>query len=221
MIRACLFDLDGVVVDTAKYHFLAWRNLAGELGFEFTEADNERLKGVSRMDSLEILLEVGGMGGSFTDAEKLAMADTKNSRYLEYIMRMTPGEVLPGVERFLRELRDNGIGIALGSVSRNAMTILDRVGIRGLFDAVVDGTVVSKAKPDPEVFLRGAAMLGVKEPDCVVFEDAVAGIEAARRAGMRSIGVGSPATLCRADAVIAGFDGFSIASMRELLQEKA
>ncbi|MDE5944858.1 MAG: beta-phosphoglucomutase, partial [Rikenella sp.] len=190
MIRAAIFDLDGVIVDTAKYHYLAWRRLAEELGFDFSARDNERLKGVSRMRSLEILLEVGGFGaGAFTEAQRQQMADRKNGWYVEYISRMTPDEILPGVLSFLEEVRADGVRTALGSASRNTGIILERLRIGGLFDAVVDGTMVGRTKPDPEVFLTGAAMLGggILPAECVVFEDAEAGIEAARAAGMYSV----------------------------------
>src|SRR5574344_391382 len=177
-IKACLFDLDGVIVDTAKYHYIAWRELASELGFDFSTKDNERLKGVSRMASLEILLEVGKIT-NISDEQKQEMAARKNANYVTLISNMKPDEVLPGAEDFLRELRKNGIKIALGSASKNAMTILNRLHLTELFDAIIDGTKVSKAKPDPEVFLKGAEALGMKPQECVVFEDAEAGINAA------------------------------------------
>lgn len=202
-IKACIFDLDGVIVDTAKYHYLAWKELADELGFFFSEKDNERLKGVSRMASLDILLEVGKI--SMGEAEKLKLAEKKNKRYLEYIMKMTSDEVLPGVREFLKALRVQGIRISLGSASKNAKIILRQTGIEDLFDAIADGTNVIKAKPDPEVFLKGAELLNVMPQQCVVFEDAVAGIEAAHCAGMKCIGVGNSRILCDADFNISGF----------------
>jgi len=215
MIEACLFDLDGVVVDTAKYHFIAWKAVAEELGFEFTLEDNERLKGVSRMQSLDILLEIGGV--KFSDQEKMAMAEMKNSLYVSYIEKMTPEETLPGVEKFLQELRDNGIRIALGSASKNAPMILERIQLSGMFDAIVDGNSITEAKPDPEVFLKGAEKLGVLPENCVVFEDAIAGIEAAQNANMYCVGIGDPETLGFADLVIPGFDGFTVEKlMKEL-----
>ncbi len=207
MIRAAIFDLDGVVVDTARYHYLAWRSLARRLGFRFTEQQNERLKGVSRMRSLEILLEVGGLADRFSEAEKAQMAAEKNADYQTYISRMTPDEILPGALAFLHEVRADGLRTALGSASRNAPLILERTGLAPLFDVVVDGSMVGEAKPDPEVFLLGAERLGVPPAECVVFEDAEAGIEAARRAGMRSVGVGSPERLGAADRVIPNFVG--------------
>lgn len=207
-IKACLFDLDGVIVDTAKYHYLAWKKLANELGFEFTEEDNERLKGVSRMKSLEILLEIGGL--AFDEAAKDALAAKKNTWYVEYISKMDSSEILPGVLDFLSSLKKNGIKTALGSVSKNAMTILTNIGIVDCFDAVIDGTKIINAKPHPEVFLKGAKELEVDPKDCVVFEDAQAGIEAAINAGMYSIGVGSPEVLNKANFVISSFEGMAI-----------
>lgn len=207
-VKACLFDLDGVIVDTAKYHYLAWKRLANELGFEFTEEDNERLKGVSRMKSLDILLEIGKL--SFDEETKEEMAAKKNAWYVEYISKMDASEILPGVIDFLNSLKENNIKISLGSVSKNAMLILNNVGIVNYFDAVIDGTKITHAKPDPEVFLKGAEELGVKPSECVVFEDAQSGIEAAINAGMRSVGVGSPEILNRANFVISSFEEMTL-----------
>ena len=207
-MKGCIFDLDGVIVDTAKYHYLALKKIADEFGFVFTEKDNERLKGVSRMASLDILLSIGGV--HLSEGEKLQVADKKNEIYLGYILKMTPDEVLPGVLTFLKTLRDQGIKISLGSASKNAKTILHQVGIENLFDAVADGTNVSKAKPDPEVFLKGAELLNLSPADCVVFEDARAGIEAAHRAGMKCVGIGDSVTLREADTVVGGFLDLSI-----------
>lgn len=201
-IKGALFDLDGVIVDTARYHYLAWKRLAEELGFEFTEEHNERLKGVSRMRSLEILLEVGGINSS--EEEKLAMAERKNSWYVEYIEKMDKTEILRGAREYLQKLKSQGVKIALGSASKNAPMILENLGITGLFDAIIDGNKVSKAKPDPEVFLLGAKELGLAAADCIVYEDAEAGIEAARRAGMGTVGIGRRDILKEADMVVNG-----------------
>ncbi|MCU4165794.1 beta-phosphoglucomutase [Carboxylicivirga caseinilyticus] len=201
-IKACLFDLDGVIVDTAKYHYIAWRELAKELGFDFTEEDNERLKGVSRMTSLEILLEIGGV--TLSEEEKIRFADKKNENYRTFILKMQPDEILPGAKSFLEELKTKGIKIALGSASKNAMTILDRLELTYLFEAIIDGTKVSQAKPDPEVFLKGAEELNVKPEECVVFEDAEAGVEAAKAGKMKCVGIGSTDVLGKADIVIDG-----------------
>jgi beta-phosphoglucomutase len=201
-VRAAIFDLDGVIVDTAKYHYLAWKRLANENGFDFTEADNERLKGVSRMRSLEILLEIGGLNPSAEGKER--MAERKNAWYVEYLQEMDASELLPGSVDYLRHLRMHGVKTALGSASKNARLILDRLYITSLFDVIIDGTKVQRAKPDPEVFLLAAHELDIQPEYCVVFEDAEAGIEAARRAGMSCVGVGNPVILKDADMVIAG-----------------
>ncbi|ANE41449.1 beta-phosphoglucomutase [Fervidobacterium sp. SC_NGM5_O18] len=204
--KACIFDLDGVIVDTAKYHYLAWKRLAKELGFEFTEKDNERLKGVSRMESLEILLSVGGIKIDDENV-KLQLAEKKNKWYVEYINQMTKDEILPGVIEFLELLKSAGIKVAIGSASKNTITILERIGLKDFFDVIIDGTKISKAKPDPEVFLKAAEELSVRPEECCVFEDAVAGIQAAKSAGMKVIGVGDPTILKDADKVIQSFQG--------------
>ncbi|WP_425453228.1 beta-phosphoglucomutase [Cohnella lupini] len=203
-IKGALFDLDGVIVDTAKYHYLAWKWLADQWGFEFTESDNERLKGVSRTRSLEIVLEIGGI--VLDEEEKQRKAEEKNERYLQYIRQMDESELLPGAKQYLLQLRERGVRIALGSASKNASFILGKVGIAELFDAVIDGTKVSKAKPDPEVFLAGCRELGLDPEDCVVFEDAEAGIAAAIAAGIYVVGIGRQDILGEADLVIGGLE---------------
>lgn len=204
-IKACIFDLDGVIVDTAKYHYLAWKRLANEMGFDFTEADNERLKGVSRMRSLDILLEIGNK--EISAEEKETAATRKNEWYVEYILNLKPEEILPGVQVFLDELKAKDIKIALGSASKNAGLILDGLKLTHYFDAVIDGTKVSNAKPDPEVFLKGAESLGLKPEECIVFEDAQAGVEAAINGNMPCIGIGSEENLKGANFVMPGFEG--------------
>lgn len=199
-IKGAIFDLDGVLVDTARFHYLAWKEIADELGIEFTEIQNERLKGVSRMASLEILLEIGHIELSKQEKEKLA--EKKNTRYVQMLQKLTPSDTLPGVRQLLETLRGNGVRIALGSASKNAHFILEQLEIKSLFDVVVDGNVVSKAKPDPEVFLLGAQGMGLRPEECVVFEDSVAGIEAGNTCGMYTVGVGSPEILGEADQVV-------------------
>jgi beta-phosphoglucomutase len=212
--KACIFDLDGVIVDTAKYHYLAWKRLTDDLGIRFTEHDNERLKGVSRMASLDIILEIGGK--QLFPQEKGKLATIKNSWYLEYINRMTPEEILPGALEFIRELKEAGIRIALGSASKNTPLILSRVGMSDLFDAVADGNSVHKAKPDPEVFLKAAGMIGAEPAECVVFEDAAAGVEAALRARMCCVGIGDKNILIGAHLVIRGLHEMSIEKIQVL-----
>lgn len=214
-IKAFIFDLDGVIVDTAKYHFLAWKYIAEKLGFEFTENDNERLKGVSRMRSLDILLEVGNL--TLEQSKKGKLAEEKNNLYLEHIYKLKKDEILPGVLEFLIQAKKLGIKVALGSASKNAPLILDQLGLTSMFDALIDGNSVSKAKPDPEVFLKGAETLKVTPESCVVFEDAEAGIEAAIAGNMLCVGVGSELNLGKANVVISGFQNLSPQNLLEKL----
>jgi beta-phosphoglucomutase len=214
LTAACIFDLDGVIVDTARYHFLAWKRLTDQLGIHFTEEDNERLKGVSRMASLDIILEIGKK--ELDEKQKLDYATLKNSWYVDYITRMTPDEILPGCLDFITELRNAGIKVAVGSASKNTPTILERVGILNLFDAVADGNNVKKAKPDPEVFLKAAEMSGVRSNQCVVFEDAAAGVQAALNAGMMCIGIGSSKILGNAHFVINGLNEMNLVKLRSI-----
>ena len=213
-IQACIFDLDGVIVDTAVYHYKAWKRLANELGFDITEHQNEQLKGVSRMASLDLILGWGGL--TKTQTEKEELATRKNAGYVDMINKMTPAEILPGAKEFVELCTQAGIKTALGSASKNSVTILKRVGIDHLFDVVIDGNKVSKAKPDPEVFLKGAQELGVAPQNCVVFEDAIAGVEAAINGGMHSVGIGLPDILGKADMVVSGLDQMNLEKLKEL-----
>lgn len=213
-ILACIFDLDGVIVDTAVYHYKAWKRLANEMGFDFTEQDNEKLKGVSRMASLDLILQWGGL--TKTDAEKQELAEKKNAWYVDMINQMTPAEILPGAKEFVESCKSAGIKTALGSASKNSGTILVKVGIDHLFDVVIDGNMVSKPKPDPEVFLKGAEELHIPPANCVVFEDAIAGIQAAINGGMRSVGIGSPEVLTKANLVVSGLDKMNIEKLKEV-----
>jgi beta-phosphoglucomutase len=217
-IKGCIFDLDGVVVDTAKYHYQAWRRLANELGFEFDESHNERLKGVSRMRSLEILLEVGGL--SFSQEKMEQLAARKNEWYVEYISRMTPNEILPGSKELLEELRTKGVKLALGSASKNTPLIMDRIGLKDHFDAIIDGNVISIAKPAPDIFLAASKAIGVEPPRCIVFEDAEAGVEAAINAGMRVVGIGNPQILRRANLVVPDLKNFTFQYLVDSLSVK-
>ena len=214
IIKACIFDLDGVIVDTAVYHYKAWKRLANELGFDITEEQNEQLKGVSRVRSLELILQWGGI--TKTPEQQAELAAKKNTWYVEMISHMTPGEILPGAKEFLESCRAAGLKTALGSASKNSLTILDKIGLAGLFDAVIGGNEVSKPKPDPEVFLKGAEALNISPANCVVFEDAIAGIEAAMNGGMKVVGVGSPELLNKADLVISGLNEMSLEKLKEL-----
>lgn len=217
-VKACIFDLDGVIVDTARFHYLAWKKLADLLGIRFTEIDNERLKGVSRMASLEIILEIGNVS---LDADlKEKYASLKNEWYIEYISRMTPQDLLPGTLQFVTELKSADIRTALGSASKNTPLILDRVEIRHLFDVVVDGNIVHNAKPDPEVFIKGAALLDIGPSSCVVFEDATAGIEAGLNAGMFCVGIGSASILRNAHYVVGGLHEMNLQKLFQITENR-
>ena len=216
MNKGFIFDLDGVIVDTAKYHYLAWKKMANELGFDFTEEENEQLKGVSRTKSLEILLEIGGITKS--DAEKNMLAKQKNEYYLTLIEGLSAEDLLPGTKAFVQNSRDKVIKIALGSASRNAAYILRKLGIAHLFDARVDGNMVSKAKPDPEVFTKAANLLGLDPKNCLVFEDAQAGIDAAKNAGMKCIGIGNSNVLKGANNVVSGLDQLTVNQALDILK---
>lgn len=206
MISTYIFDLDGVIVDTAKYHYLAWKKLADQLGISFSKEQNELLKGVSRIRSLEIILELGGKTLSQEEFDACLMQ--KNEDYLAYINQMDESEILPDVVNTLNSIRERGGKIVLGSASKNAQPILEKVGLLSYFDAIVDGNDVTKAKPDPEVFLLGAQRVQAQPHECVVFEDSVAGIQAANIAGMRSVGIGEKEVLKEAYYVCKDFSEF-------------
>jgi len=213
--KGFIFDLDGVIVDTAKYHFLAWKKLANQLGFEFTKEQNELFKGVSRKRCLEILLDIGQKEATQEQFDTWMIE--KNVDYLQYIENMDASEILPDVPRVLAFLQENNIPIALGSASKNARPILEKVDLLHYFDAIVDGNNVTKAKPDPEVFLLAAKQLGVNPEDCIVFEDAVAGVEAANAAHMISIGIGEQNVLKEANYIFSDFTEMENSFVQELI----
>ena len=209
--KACLFDLDGVLVDTAIYHFQAWKNLGKKFHYELTEEQNEQLKGVSRVESLNKILDWANY--SATQEEKTNWLFEKNEEYLRLITNMNSSEILPGVEAFLQQIKNLGFKIALGSASKNAEIILEKTGLMPWFDLIIDGNIVNKSKPDPEVFLKGAEGLGMKPSECIVFEDAQAGVEAAKAGLMKAIGIGDRETLYLADKVIPNFIGINASEL--------
>lgn len=217
MTKAFIFDLDGVIVDTAKYHYLAWQKIASNLGIEFTPEHNELLKGVSRVRSLDIILELGKIEASQEDKNKWLLQ--KNEDYLSYLVDMDENEILPGVFPVLKFLKEKGQPIALGSASKNARPILEKTGILNYFDAIVDGNDVSNAKPDPEVFLIAAKLLNAKPENAIVFEDSVAGIQAANIGNMTSIGIGSAETLNEAEYVFKDFTFIDIDFLEALIKK--
>ena len=207
-MKAIIFDLDGVIVHTDVYHYKAWKKLADRLGLYFDERINNRLRGISRLDSLEIVLENSELS-RLPVAEKTALATEKNETYKELLRAMTPADLSPEVRDTLRTLRERGCRMAIGSSSRNARLILDKIGLGNFFDAVSDGNNITNSKPDPEVFLKAAEFLGASPDACVVVEDADAGIEAAHRAGMKAIAMG--------DAVQHGNGDWNIESFKDIL----
>lgn len=215
--KGFIFDLDGVIVDTAKYHFLAWKKLANDLGINFSEKQNEELKGVSRVKSLEKILDWGKT--TVPEAVFTELMAKKNNDYLKYIEKMDQDEILADVPKVLDFLKDEQQPFALGSASKNARAILEKVALIEDFKSIVDGTDVSKAKPDPEVFLIAAKELKIVPENCIVFEDSVAGVQAANAANMISIGIGEKETLKEADYIFKDFTEISTAFIKELIEK--
>nr|WP_314839165.1 beta-phosphoglucomutase [uncultured Flavobacterium sp.] len=215
-IKAFIFDLDGVIVDTAKYHYLAWKKIANSLDIDFTHEHNELLKGVSRVRSLDIILELGKVTASQEYKDRWLLQ--KNEDYLTYLVDMNESEILPGVFRILQFLKENNQPIALGSASKNARPILEKTGLLPYFDAVVDGNDVTNAKPDPEVFLMAAKLLNIKPEDSIVFEDSVAGVQAANIANMISVGIGDATTLQEAKYIFNDFTEIETSFITNLIK---
>ena len=219
-VSLCIFDLDGVIVDTAKYHYMAWKRLARQrFNKDFTIDQNERLKGISRLESLNILLEV--LDANVSDKEKPVLARQKNTWYVEYIGQITKDEILPGVMHFLTDVKKNGIKTGIGSASKNTRMILERLELINMFDSIIDGTRITRAKPDPEVFLKCSLELGIEPKCCLVFEDAAAGIEAALAAGMIAVGIGERDVLGRAHLVIPSLKDYTLNDILQMSERKS
>ena len=214
-LQAAIFDLHGAITDSAKYHYQAWKMLADRLDIPFDEAYNEKLKGVSRMESLELILQNGNACERFTPDEKAALADEKNEFYKQLIHQITPADILPGVAVFLAELRAAGVRTAVASVSRNAPFILGRLGVTDSFDYVCDAAAVERAKPFPDIFLSAAEHVGADPAACVGVEDAEAGIRAINAAGMFSVGVGTADQMREAKPILSGTHELSLARILE------
>ena len=200
-IKAVIFDLDGVITDTAEYHYLAWKQLGEELGIPFDRDFNEKLKGVSRLESLELILNHGNRQDDFTLEEKERLANKKNAHYVELIKQVTPDDLLPGILLFLKELKAASLKIAMASASKNAFTVTQSLGVMEYFDHIVDAATVARSKPDPEVFLKAAQAVGVAPEYCVGIEDAAAGVTAIKEARMFAVGIGDEGVLAEADIV--------------------
>ena len=218
MKKGFIFDLDGVIVDTAKYHFLAWKKLANDIGIDFTETQNEQLKGVSRVESLKKILSWGNK--EISQEEFTELMSKKNDDYLSFIAKMDASEILPDVPKVLNYLIENQQPISLGSASKNARQILKKVNLLQQFNAIIDGNDVSKAKPDPEVFLNAAKALETTPKKCIVFEDSVAGVQAANKANMISIGIGQKKVLHEADFVFADFTEISTEFLENIIKKE-
>ena len=201
-LKALIFDLDGVLTDTAKYHYLAWKKLADELGFYFNEEINELLKGVSRINSFEIILQKNNATDKFSPEEKEALANKKNEYYKEMIEQLTPNDILEGIVPFVTEARNNGVKCAVASISKNAQRVLELLKISDMFDYIADAALVKKPKPNPEIFLTCANALGFKPNECVGIEDAQSGIESIHSAGMLSVGINVAITSVKPDIVL-------------------
>jgi beta-phosphoglucomutase len=215
MIQAFIFDLDGVITDTAEYHYRGWKRLAEEEGFPFSREDNEHLRGVPRRQSLMLILK----DRAYPEEQILEMMERKNNYYLSFINEITPRDLLPGARELLEEIRAAGLKNALGSASKNAGEVIERLGIRDLFDAVSDGFSVERQKPAPDLFLHAAAQLGLSPAECVVVEDAAAGIEAALAGGFRSVGLGPGERVGKAEVVFANLDGIRLKDIQQALGE--
>lgn len=202
MKKGFVFDLDGVITDTAKYHYIAWKELAAEIGIEIDLKFNEQLKGISRMDSLERILTLGNKNDAYTEVEKEALATKKNTHYVQLLQSLTPDDLLPGVKTFLDEAKAKNIPCAIASASKNAPFILDKLGIMQDFDTIVDPATLKKGKPDPEIFIQAALALGIEPAEAVGFEDAQAGIDGIKAAGMYAVGVYSGEELHGADVIV-------------------
>ena len=202
MKKGFVFDLDGVITDTAKYHYIAWKELAAEIGIEIDLKFNEQLKGISRMDSLERILTLGNKNDAYTEVEKEALATKKNTHYVQLLQSLTPDDLLPGVKTFLDEAKAKNIPCAIASASKNAPFILDKLGAMQDFDTIVDPATLKKGKPDPEIFIQAALALGIEPAEAVGFEDAQAGIDGIKAAGMYAVGVYSGEELHGADVIV-------------------
>lgn len=202
MKKGFVFDLDGVITDTAKYHYIAWKELAAEIGIEIDLKFNEQLKGISRMDSLERILTLGNKNDAYTEVEKEALATKKNTHYVQLLQSLTPDDLLPGVKTFLDEAKAKNIPCAIASASKNAPFILDKLGVMQDFDTIVDPATLKKGKPDPEIFIQAALALGIEPAEAVGFEDGQAGIDGIKAAGMYAVGVYSGEELHGADVIV-------------------
>lgn len=216
-IKGFVFDLDGVITDTSLYHTKAWRQLAEKLGVTWTKTLEDGLKGISRMDSLEMILKTGNKENDYTQEEKVALATEKNTNYVNAIHQMTPANILPGIKAFLDDLRANGYLIALASASKNGPTVLKQLELTDYFPKIVDPATLTKGKPDPEIYVKGAEALNLDPAQCIGVEDAAAGIQAINDANETSIGIGDPDTLSAADILFKDTSEMTLANIAKAM----
>ncbi|MCM3363355.1 beta-phosphoglucomutase [Niallia sp. MER TA 168] len=219
MLKGIIFDLDGVITDTAEYHYLAWKKTAEAIGVPFDREFNEELKGVSRMDSLYKILDHGGIREQFSEVQVEELAYDKNKYYQELIKEITPNDLLPGIEAFLTECKEAGLKIGLASASKNGPVILDRLEVTSFFDTIVDPGTLKKGKPNPEIFVKAAEQLQLQVNECVGVEDAEAGIQAIKGANMFAVGVGTPERMKLADWQVGSTAEITLARLKEKLAE--
>ncbi|KOP65302.1 beta-phosphoglucomutase [Bacillus sp. FJAT-18019] len=219
-LKAVIFDLDGVITDTAEYHYQAWKATATELGIPFTREFNENLKGVSRMDSLKLLLGQAEKPVNYSDEELVQLADRKNKLYVELIETITPADLLPGITEFVADIRSAGLKTGIASASKNAIAVLTRLGVMDQFDVIVDVNKLKNSKPDPEIFLTAAAQLGVEPADCIGVEDAASGVDAIKGAGMFAVAIGHAAHFPHADVVLSSTAELDFRKLAQTFESK-
>jgi beta-phosphoglucomutase len=218
-VKAFIFDLDGVITDTAEHHYLAWKALAEELGITFTREHNEELKGVSRMDSLEKILAIGGGQQEFSSDEKEKLAKQKNEHYVQLIQNISPEDILPGIKEFITKIKSDGLKLAIASASKNAVPVLEGLGLKEEFDIIVDAGTIKNGKPNPEIFLRAAELVHVTPSECIGIEDAIAGVDAIKSAEMFAVAIGPKESFAKADLVYETTDQLSYEEIITKFQE--
>lgn len=220
MLKGLIFDLDGVLTNSAKFHLGAWNNLAKELGIDLTADQLDGLRGLSRMDSLELILKDGGQETKYSEAEKEKFAAEKNEKFLEQVETMTPDDILPGIPELLADTKAQGLKMAIASASKNAPKILNKLGIMGEFDAIVDPASLSKGKPDPEIYIKAQELLGFEADEVISFEDAAAGVAAIKAAKQFAVGIGSATLLKDADYLVATTADLKLAEIEAAFNQK-
>ena len=220
MLKGLIFDLDGVLTDSARYHLSAWNNLAQELGITLTDDQLDALRGISRMDSLNMILKFGGQENKYTEAEKEKFAAEKNEKFVEQVETMTPKDILPGIPELLKDAKAQKLKMVIASASKNAPKILTRLGIMDEFDGIVDPSTLSKGKPDPEIYIKAQELAELKADEVISFEDAKAGVEAIKAAGQFAVGIGNKDFLSEADYIVPTTADLKLSKIEEVFNSK-